>query len=731
MGTMNSARKRFGPDYNIRFDAMGVTNMRMTAIQLLLTTALVFVAAAASSENSPLYVSPEGNDQWSGLLEAPTPDGSDGPLATIEGARNALRARPAAADNNARTVILRGGVYPVSAPIVFEPVDSETTYRAYPGETPVLHGGRQITAWQAQEGLWVADVPEAKSSDCEVSALWVNGVRRDPARFPKAAHPAGDYPEETDFFYLDGPVMDVHPDTGAESKSNTRIRFRPGDLKEWDGLDDAVFVMFHSWETSLHRVKQIDLENRVVEFTGPAPWAFTYWRDDQWYFVEHLRAALNEPGDWCLDRGEGKLYYKPLVGQTIASVDAVIPIARHLILLNGRPEEEAPITNLRFEGIALQYTDWPIGPEGHRDSQAAFSVGAAVEAVGALNCAWVDCEIAHTGGYGLWLRAGCQNNRVEGCALYDLGAGGVRIGEGGDPSTPAHAVQDNALRNCLLHDGGRLYRGAVGVWIGRASGNTVAHNEICDFRYTGVSVGWSWGYAPSSANRNVIEYNHIHDIGKGQLSDMGGIYTLGVSPGTVLRGNYIHDVLSNPKVSGGWGVYTDEGSTDILIAHNVVHHTRTGGFHQHYGKENRVVNNIFAFSEREQIIRSREEEHVSFFFENNIVYFNNGSLLGSTWKNGNWKMDGNCYWDASGAEINFAGHALDAWRELGHDKHSVVADPLFKDPRQRDFSLAPNSPVRQLGFEPIDTSLAGIQTDGIARRRAQQAQRTPAPPVPE
>ena len=38
-----------------------------------------------------LYVSPIGNDAWSGLLYEPNADSSDGPFATICAARDALR----------------------------------------------------------------------------------------------------------------------------------------------------------------------------------------------------------------------------------------------------------------------------------------------------------------------------------------------------------------------------------------------------------------------------------------------------------------------------------------------------------------------------------------------------------------------------------------------------------------------------------------------------------------
>jgi len=692
---------------------------------------------SVQGESLELYVSPDGNDAWSGAQAEADTAGADGPLATIAGARNRLRRLRAADESLVGApvkILVRGGVYFITEPIVFEPEDSgregaPVVYAAYPGETPVLHGGRVITDWRVENGVWIADVHEAKSKDYAVGAFWVNGERRDPARFPKATHTAGDYPEDSDFFYADGPVMEKKPDSDEEVKSNTQFRFREGDVKQWKHLDAAVFVIFHSWATSLHRVKTIDMENRILEFTGAARWPFTRWKNDQWYFVEHLLDALEQPGEWCLNRGEGTLHYIPMPGETPDTVETVIPLTRQFILLNGNPDAEQFASHLHFKGLNMRYGDWPVGAAGHSDGQAETSVEAAAQMVGARHCRFEDCEIAHVGGYGVWFRAGSQHNLMQRCALLDLGAGGVRIGEGGDPATPAHITSNNTVDNCFLHDGGRVYRSAVGVWIGRSSHNTISRNEICDFRYSGVSVGWSWGYADSSANHNIIEYNHIHNLGKGQLSDMGGIYTLGVSPGTVLRNNYIHDILSNPKVSGGWGLYTDEGSTDILLTHNVVHNTRTGGFHQHYGKENRVVNNILAFSQRDQLIRSREEEHISFFLEKNIVYFNTGNLLGSTWKNGNFVLDYNCYWDASGREITFAGNSFDEWREMGFDENSIIADPGFADIINRDFTLPDDSPVFALGFEPIDLSGVGLYGDEAWTARAKNAKRMPAPPV--
>ena len=98
--------------------------------------------------------------------------------------------------------------------------------------------------------------------------------------------------------------------------------------------------------------------------------------------------------------------------------------------------------------------------------------------------------------------------------------------------------------------------------------------------YSGVSVGWGWGeedagggvetmpykYAtPTPAKDNRIEYNHIHDVMK-PLDDGGGIYTLGNMPGTVIRGNHVHDNFGYPG-----GIYLDEGSGFIEITGNLVY----------------------------------------------------------------------------------------------------------------------------------------------------------------
>lgn len=671
----------------------------LLACALALSTLLAPPAASAT-----LHVSTEGNDRWSGRHEAPLADRSDGPLRTLAGARDAVRRlKRAEGLREPVRVLIHAGTYRITEPIVFGPDDSGTreapiTYAGEPGARAVLSGGRVITSWHREGELWVAEVPEVKSGQWTFSALWVDGERRPRARHPNEGylHTAGKA----------APAKD--PATGAEvPRESTAFRFRPGDIQAWRNLADACVVVYHSWETSLHRIARIEEADSTVVFTGPAKWPFERWRTQQRYHVENVREALDAPGEWYLDRSSGVLAYFPRPGEDLARAEVVVPVTRQLVVLAGDPAAARFVEHLRFEDLRFLHSDWTAPAEGHSDSQAAASIPGAFEARGARHVSLRRCEVAHTGTYGVWLRAGVKDSLVEECHVHDLGAGGVRIGEVASPASDAEAAERNTVHNSFIHDGGKILASGVGVWIGRSSHNRISHNEISDFYYTGVSVGWSWGYAPSTAHDNVIEHNHIHDLGRGVLDDLGGIYTLGVSPGTVERQNLIHDVYSHSF--GGWGIYTDEGSTEILIEKNIVYNTASGCFHQHYGKENVLRNNVFAFGREGVLRRSREEDHVSFTLERNLVLSDGSPFHITTWSNGNYRIDSNLYWDYRNAQPSFAGMSFAEWQAKGRDARSVVADPLCAGALAFDFRLQPGSPAAAIGFEPIDTADIGLR----------------------
>jgi parallel beta-helix repeat protein len=366
------------------------------------------------------------------------------------------------------------------------------------------------------------------------------------------------------------------------------------------------------------------------------------------------------------------------------------------------------VRNVTLRGLTFSHTDWDPGTNGYADTQAAVAIRGDVRAEYAVNCAIKECTFTQLAGYALELGRGCQGFRVVGNEMADVGAGGVRIGETTKRSDVTDMNHSHVVTDNHMHHLGLVYPPAVGVFIMQSGTNRVAHNHIHHLYYTAVSVGWNWGYQETPCRENIIEFNHLHDVGQGMLSDMGAVYTLGIQKGTVIRNNLIHDV--NSFTYGGWGLYTDEGSSEIVLENNVVYRTKSAGFHQHYGRDNIVRNNIFAFGKEYQLMRTREEDHISFIFTNNIVYFDSGALLGSNWKNEKFVMNGNVFFDARpDASVKFAEASFDEWKARGHDTNSMIADPQFRDAGKFDFALKAQSPALNHGFKPIDVSKAGVR----------------------
>ena len=200
-------------------------------------------------------------------------------------------------------------------------------------------------------------------------------------------------------------------------------------------------------------------------------------------------------------------------------------------------------------------------------------------------------------------------------------------------------------------------------------------------------------------------------MGWGELSDLAGVYTLGMSEGTIVNNNNIHDVYS--YAYGGWGLYTDEGSTGITLSNNLVYNCKSAGFHQNYGKDNIVKNNIFAFNQVSQLQATRVESTNSFTFTNNIIYFNNGTLTGTTQYGPNWtyvKMisNYNCYWDTRTTNVRFGNMSFAQWKGTGKDVNSVIANPNFVNPSAYDFRFSNQSVANSIGFVPFDYSQSGV-----------------------
>ena len=690
---------------------------------------VVLLCAAQIGRAVTLHVSPQGNDGWSGRLQRPNSQRTDGPKASLTGARDAIRRLKSKGPlTEPVRVIVANGTYTLTEPFTLTPQDSGTKkcpiiYEAAAGAKPVFSGGRVIKGFKrGAKGIWQTHIPQVAADKWYFEQLFVNGKRAVRARTPNK------------FYHYMGATSEV-PVEGKRGQYRRTTRVRGDALKPLQNLDkrelqDVTLMAYHKWCITRRFLTAIDTSANVIVTIGEKLKSYSGWPNNTRFHLENFKTALDAPGECFLAR-DGTLYYMPQPGEDMSKAHVVAPVVEKLVVFEGKPETGKFVEHIQLKGLLFHHNQSLLPRTGYYPYQAAFVTEAAIMADGARNILIEDCEVGHVATYGVWFRQGCRNCRLEHCYIHDLGAGGVRIGEGqirpDEPSRTSHITADNNI----IRSGGRIYTSAVGVWIGQSGDNKVTHNDIGDLFYTGISVGWRWGYRESLGKRNKINFNNVHHIGWGVLSDMGGIYTLGPSQGTVISNNIFHDIYSYSY--GGWGLYTDEGSTGIVMENNLVYNTKTGGFHQHYGKENVVRNNILAFSKLYQLQATRVEGHLSFTFENNIVYYDSGVLLSGPWNRVKIKMDKNCYWDAGGRDVTFAGKKLEDWRkETGHDKNSIIADPKFVAPGKNDFRFhRNNSAIAEIGFKLFDYTKAGVYGDPEWVNKAKSATFPPLELPPE
>lgn len=542
-------------------------NLRGTFVSttLALLAGLGILSAQAPPPGRVLYVAPNGNDAWSGRLAEPAANGQDGPLLTLTAARDALRRIAAEPDRQPATVLLRGGRYFLAEPLELGPEDSGTaaapvTWAAYPGETPMLTGGRELAGWrQDADGAWSLPLSEVAAGDWYFRQLFAQRVGEE--------HAQRRYRPSRGAFVIAGLTNAPAREGMAHRRSQDEFRFFPGDIERWANLGDVEVVALHDWSASRLRIREIDEENHVVRFTG-----FPVFRIGHWwrhgrnpYYVENVKEAFGRPGEWYLDRPSGVLRYQPLPGETPANTRLVAPVSGRLVTMTGDAGAGRFVEHVRFRGLWLAHTHWALPEAGYSSAQGMVDLPAAFTASAARRCAIEECVFAHLGAYAISFGGGSEGNRIVGCRLFDLGGGGIMMASG----TTANRIENN-----VVSDGGLVHFSAHGIWGGITDGLAIRHNVVRRFLYSNISVGWAWHDRPTACRDNLLEYNHIHDSML-LLADGGAIYTLGAQPGTVLRGNHIHDVHRSRFAGSAAnnGFFFDQGSKGFLCERNLIYRT--------------------------------------------------------------------------------------------------------------------------------------------------------------
>ncbi|MBQ7115706.1 MAG: right-handed parallel beta-helix repeat-containing protein [Clostridia bacterium] len=662
-----------------------------------------------------LIVSPNGDDKADGTLEAP--------LKTLNGAKEKLKASDIP-EGKKVTVWFREGTYTFFDTVAFDENDKDNVlYRSYPNEEVIFSGSKQIKGnWKETElngvKAFVTDMP-VESEDDYFRSLFKDGKRLNRSSYPKEEQLKVKDPK------LDEAIApEVDPDFFTHSVA---FYADTKDILEFSNPEDIDIRLMHFWCDELMPVHSIDKETGRIETRKPS--SMTIRVEDNFIF-ENVKEALSLPGEWYLDRAEEKLYYIPEENDTVKNTVLYAGVTEQLITIN-------KAKSISFQGINFEKTDWDhtgkdygfygkAFPEDHPlyknieysgvHPQAAFEVPASVYITESTEINFTDCNFENISYTAVKFDKASKDCNITSCLFNEIGGNAIFIN--GDFVVPATTENIN-VTDTHISNYGRIFNNAIGILLTHAIDCDLTHNEIHDGWYTGISVGWNWGYTDNPTNDINISNNLIYNIGNGWLSDMGAIYTLGIQPDTVISENVIYNVGCDEGRYGygGWGIYLDEGSSEILVEKNLVYDCSSQTFHQHYGKDNMIRNNIFAFGGEGQFRITRNEDHNSLFLYNNILIGDDSVMYWNTISMDWFKDDNNLYWDYNTfGKTVFSGNSTSifdsenilAMEGRGYYNNAILADPLFKDAQNRDFTLAENSPAFDGGFEPWEYNAGTI-----------------------
>ena len=684
------------------------------------------------------YVSPLGNDRWSGLLADPNEERTDGPFATLFKARDAIRQLKGRAPGS--RVFIRGGVYPLVEPLVLGPEDSGTkacpiTYTAYQDEVPLLDGGRGITGWKllddakdtvsdAQGKVWVARIPRG----WQFKQLFSNG-----RLLPRSAS------EDDD---------DWHTwKTARLGKSQRTLIVPPADLKGVGDCRNAevscLTTPYTYWANALAPVTRIDAKRGSIGFA--AMWVH---RPEVLkaipYRLENLLSGIRREGQWFVDSRAGKVYLWPLGNEDPNGINVTAPYLCEAIQFQGNLGKAQWVQHITLRGISVVHTN--LSPHIADASHSAFDArDAAINLSGVEDCKIEKCRIFNVGGGAITAGLHAKRIVVRGCEIRDCGGFGIHFS--GSLKVPEASCGHNRISDNHLHHCGRLYWHSSGIGLSTSERSVVCNNHIHDMPYVGIGTGgarhlqfvnWPrpskelegiWkrfgdGGPPTVAGikklipgHNRIERNLIHDV-MAVLDDGAAVYCHAGHHNKVR-----HNLVYRAHGNGSHGLYFDDEEMDSLMEFNVVYDCpvniyaeRGSGLHLHNNAKNTVRNNIFVGGNR---LFTFPNSYGGHRIERNVFVFGDGHAIPRTpepihgpgdgrrqpdWDAGPSVMDHNLFWSRVGAEP--AKDFLAWWREQGFGQHSVVADPLFSDPKNGNYQLKKRSPAFRLGVNPF--SLEGI-----------------------
>ena len=668
---------------------------------IVLTLGIVGLTAVVSSQAAEtlLYVSPAGDDAWSGKFASPNRAATDGPVRTLHRAIALSREKGTAAGQV--RVIVGAGNYVLSQTIALEPQDSNLVIESSRGQEPTISGGARVVAWKPWRGkVMQADLSALNLPDLSFRELYYNRKLMPWARFPNfdPAHP------RTGGFLQNIGVV--------ERGTKTKFQYKEGTLKpeRWAHPERA-WMMFHdslNYETQYCPVKSIDKDNRIIE----AERGVYVLSVGNPFYVCGVLEELDAPGEWCVDPGTRTLYLWPLGDPNKDEV--IVPALKSAFVIEGKPAEGQYVENIRLSGLDIRNTR-----------------GRAIQVTGAKGCVVSRCDLRNCE-VGVYLGNDTHACQVLGCDITQTQGDGVSIL---GTSKDHERVTDHVVDNCYIWNigWGRIHNRCGGVYMHRVMRCKVTRNHIHDTpRYAiGMDVGgdceiaYNYGHHSNlvTTDTSIIEAATALDWGLPMEEQMDRNRKFNWN--NRIHHNLIHDSggwgttaegkLKTPHFS--WGIYLDTHSSGWHVYDNVCYNTVLGAYMVNGGMENVFENNICVDGQQHQAYLSvwTKYQTTGNRVERNIFASPGKSATIYNVRKSEreaYAFNRNLLW-ANGDPIRISAPGLpkkgafEAWQKLGQETDGLVADPQFVNPAKRDYSLKPTSPALKLGFKPIDRSQVG------------------------
>jgi len=516
-------------------------------------------------EKADFYVAENGNDSWSGTLSEPNSAITDGPFATLKRAQEAVRELKAKVyfpkDEPVEKrwigsphpfgrgkdimVYIRKGFYSLSEPLVFSAADGgervETnlptgafeyhkirdhyvTYAAYPGEKPVISGGKKVSGWKKNGNLWTA------SFDADtVQMLVVNGKRQVLARTPNSG-------------YFVPPAI---------STTTSELYFRKGEIENWENMAGNRVVMLLRWHTGINSIISVDEKKGIAWFREPQDGVVIV---PPRYYVENIKTLLDAPGEWYFDKNKKEISYIPAAGiENPNDFSAEVPTISELVKVAG--EMAKPVRNLRFYGLTFK---------------GATPGSSAVSFEYAHACELARGEVRSCSGTGVYVRKGCYQTRIFENRFETIDNGGVYAQGPNKPGDGRDITRETIITKNKFYD-----CGGINIYAQYTLMTTISHNYITKTRGRyGIDVG-GWANQEEAIDGGyLVEYNHLDDV-QLDADDSGAIKTAGMTFNSVVRRNLIHDVHAG-FFNDNVGFWFDNMSQGWISEENIFYNLEQG-----------------------------------------------------------------------------------------------------------------------------------------------------------